>query len=74
MIRKKVLSRSVFILSILLFCMFILNAPSALAKRARIIRLVVPAAPGDPLTYKDEELARRFNERVKGQYKIQVLL
>jgi TRAP-type C4-dicarboxylate transport system substrate-binding protein len=43
-----------------------------MAGKTKVIRLVVPAAAGDPLTYKDEELARRFNERVNGLYKIQV--
>ena len=36
--------------------------------------LQIPATcmAGDPITVKDEELARRFNEGVKGRYKIQV--
>ncbi|MFC1838312.1 TRAP transporter substrate-binding protein [Thermodesulfobacteriota bacterium] len=72
MIRRKVFSHKGFMLSTLLFCLFVLNTSSVLAKRPRIIRLVVPAAAGDPLTYKDEELARRFNNRVGDQYKIQV--
>lgn len=72
MIRKRVTSCICFVLSTLLFCIFILNPSPALAKRPRIIRLVVPAAAGDPLTYKDQELARRFNDRAGGQYKIQV--
>jgi len=72
MIRKKVFSQLGFIIPFSLFCIFILNTVPAFAKSPRIIRLVVPAAVGDPLTYKDEELARRFNSRVKGQYKIQV--
>jgi TRAP-type C4-dicarboxylate transport system substrate-binding protein len=38
-----------------------------------ILRLVTPAPAGDyPLTYKDVELAKRFNERAKGEYKIEV--
>lgn len=37
------------------------------------MRLVVPAPPGDyPLTFKDMELTKRFNERTKGEYKIEV--
>lgn len=72
MIGIKVLSRALFFMSCLFFCNFILFSSNALAGKTKIIRLVVPAAAGDPLTYKDEELARRFNERVKGQYKIQV--
>lgn len=71
MIRKKGLSRFLFILSCLLICNFIITS-HAIAGKTKIIRLVVPAAAGDPLTYKDEQLAKRFNERVKGQYRIQV--
>jgi len=36
------------------------------------LRLVVPAAAGDELTVKDEEMAKRFNERVGGTYEIKV--
>jgi len=72
MIRKKVLSPIVFFISCLLFCNILLWTSPVMAGKTKIIRLVVPAAAGDPLTYKDEELARRFNERVNGQYKIQV--
>ena len=72
MIRKRVLSRVLFSISFLLFCNFILFTPHAMAGKTKIIRLVVPAAVGDPLTYKDEELAKRFNARVNGKYKIQV--
>jgi len=72
MIRKKVLSRALLSISCLIICNFILFTSQKVTGRTKIIRLVVPAAAGDPLTYKDEELARRFNERVKGQYKIQV--
>ncbi|MGD9159688.1 MAG: hypothetical protein PVG39_14840, partial [Desulfobacteraceae bacterium] len=72
MIRKKVLYRALFTLPCLLFCYFSIFTSHAMAGRTKIIRLVVPAAAGDPLTYKDEELAKRFNARVNGQYKIQV--
>ncbi len=60
-----------FFLSCLIFCNILFFTPDATGK-TKIIRLVVPAAVGDPLTYKDEELAKRFNERVNAQYKIQV--
>ena len=49
-----------------------MEAASVGVKKPVIIRLVVPSAVGDPLTEKDEELARRFNSRVDGAYKIQV--
>ncbi len=72
MIGKKVLSCFLFFFSCLIFCNIVLFSPNEAAGRTKIIRLVVPAAAGDPLTYKDEELAKRFNERVNGRYKIQV--
>ncbi len=72
MIRKKVLSCILFLISFLLFCNFFISTPKAMAGKTKIIRLVVPAAAGDPLTYKYEELAKRFNAWVNGQYKIQV--
>jgi TRAP-type C4-dicarboxylate transport system substrate-binding protein len=72
MIRKNIYFCFLFTLCSLLFSHFILFTSCAIAGKTRILRLVVPAAPGDPLTYKDEELARRFNERVNGPYKIQV--
>jgi TRAP-type C4-dicarboxylate transport system substrate-binding protein len=42
-------------------------------KKPVILRLVVPSPAGDwPLTFSNMELARRFNERAKGEYKIEV--
>ncbi|HEY78683.1 MAG TPA: hypothetical protein G4O09_06185 [Dehalococcoidia bacterium] len=41
-------------------------------KETIVLRLVVPAPPGDPLTVKDEDLAARFNERAGGEYEIKV--
>jgi TRAP-type C4-dicarboxylate transport system substrate-binding protein len=63
-----VLAMAVFIISV-----FIMGTQNAEAKKPVIIRLVVPAPPGDwPLTYKDEELAKRFNKRAKGEYVMEV--
>ncbi len=46
----------------------------ASAKGPIILRLVQPAPAGDfPLTYKDMELAKRFNARAKDEYKIEVM-
>ena len=43
------------------------------AKKAVVLRLVVPSPAGDwPLTFMNTELAKRFNERAKGEYKIEV--
>jgi TRAP-type C4-dicarboxylate transport system substrate-binding protein len=42
-------------------------------KKPVVLRLVIPAPEGDwPLTFKDKEMAKRFNERAKGEYIIQV--
>ncbi len=59
-------------IAVLFFCVFIVDNPNALAKRQKILRLVVPAAAGDPLTVRDETMAKRFNARANGEYKIQV--
>jgi TRAP-type C4-dicarboxylate transport system substrate-binding protein len=72
MIKKNVTSLIVPLLFISLIFVLSLNVSQAEAKKPVIIRLVVPSAAGDPLTEKDEELARRFNMRVNGEYKIQV--
>jgi len=72
MISKNLLFR----LSSFIFLMILIDSAffisHAEAQKAKVIRLVVPAAAGDPLTIKDEELAKRFNERVNGRYRIQV--
>jgi TRAP-type C4-dicarboxylate transport system substrate-binding protein len=47
-------------------------SPSPSPKEPVLLRLVVPAPPGDPLTVKDENLAARFNERAGGEYEIKV--
>jgi TRAP-type C4-dicarboxylate transport system substrate-binding protein len=72
MVRKKVVSSFLLSLSCLILFSFFFLTSSVMAEKTRIIRLVVPAAAGDPLTVKDEELAKRFNARVQGRYKIQV--
>lgn len=42
-------------------------------KKPQILRLVVPAPAGDyPLTWTCDELAKRFNARAGGEYKIEV--
>ncbi len=72
MIKKDTIAFIIPLLFIYIIFVMLLNVSQSQAKRPIIIRLVVPAAAGDPLTEKDEELARRFNSRVKGEYKIQV--
>jgi TRAP-type C4-dicarboxylate transport system substrate-binding protein len=64
---------AVLVMAVLLSSVFILGTQTAHAKKPILLRLVVPAPPGDwPLTYKDMELAKRFNERVKGEYVMEV--
>jgi C4-dicarboxylate-binding protein DctP len=72
MIRNKILFSIILILFVLLVSVLLLKEPREEVKKPVIIRLVVPSAVGDPLTEKDEELARRFNSRVNGKYRIQV--
>jgi C4-dicarboxylate-binding protein DctP len=72
MSKKNTISSIIPLLFIFIISVLLLNIPHAEAKRPIIIRLVVPAAAGDPLTEKDEELARRFNSRVNGEYEIRV--
>ena len=45
------------------------------AQKTKILRLVVPSPPGEagwPLTYMNDEIAKRFNARANGAYKIEV--
>lgn len=49
------------------------SLPADARAKEVVLRMVQPAPPGDyPLTYKDVELAKRFNERVKGRYRMEV--
>lgn len=59
-------------------CLFFLlstifvGSPCLYAKEVHL-RLAVPQPPGEfPITYGIEEMAKRFNARAKGQYKIEV--
>lgn len=61
---------SLFITVLLVLGLVISCAPKP--KEKIILRLMVPAPPGDMLTVKDEELAQRFNERAKGEYEMRV--
>jgi TRAP-type C4-dicarboxylate transport system substrate-binding protein len=58
----------------MLFVLVGLDAGTAHAqKKPVVLRLVVPAPAGDwPLTWINDEFAKRFNERAKGEYKIEV--
>ena len=64
----------VIFLTIPLFVFGIVVCNPAMAqKKPVLLRLVEPAPSNDwPLAYKDMEFAKRFNERAKGEYKMEV--
>jgi len=62
-----VLMMSIFVISV------IGSGTSMAQKKPVVLRLVTPAPEGDwPLTFKDKEMAKRFNERAKGEYVMEV--
>ena len=67
--------KAAFISVVITICflgLFVFSGQHAEAK-TKVLRLVVPTPAGVfPLTYKDEELAKRFNKRAKGEYEIKV--
>jgi TRAP-type C4-dicarboxylate transport system substrate-binding protein len=51
----------------------VLSGPAAAQKKPVVLRLTIATPPGDfPQTFRDEEMAKRFNERAKGEYVIEV--
>jgi len=56
------------------FVVTVVTSGTAVAqKKPIILRLVVPSPAGEyPLTFVNTELARKFNERAKDEYKIEV--
>lgn len=58
------------------FALMVFALPLVLSsetKKPITLRLVTPTPEGDyPQTYRDKELAKRFNERAKGEYMIEV--
>ena len=64
-------------LVIVFMCISLFHLPcintAIAAKKPIILRLVVSSPPGDwPMTFMNEELAKRFNARTEGQYIIEV--
>jgi TRAP-type C4-dicarboxylate transport system substrate-binding protein len=65
-------------LSIIILCLFFVDLSitvhsAAHAKKPVLLRSVVPSPPGDwPLTYFNEELAKRFNKRANGEYVMEI--
>jgi TRAP-type C4-dicarboxylate transport system substrate-binding protein len=71
------MKKTSLLLSVLVMAFFLIGvvaSGTAIAqKKPIVLRLVVPAPPNDwPLTYKDKELAKRFNERARGEYVMEV--
>jgi len=71
------MKKTYVILSVLVMAFFLVSVVTfgtAMAQKKQVVlRLVVPAPEGDwPLTFKDKEMAKRFNERAKGEYVMEV--
>jgi TRAP-type C4-dicarboxylate transport system substrate-binding protein len=70
--KKKALLISILLIPFLITGVVIFDHQPAYGK-AKTLRLVVPSPPGDwPLTFVNEELAKKFNERAKGEYVMEV--
>ena len=62
-----------FMCILVLSCVFLLQPLRAQAKKPVVLRLVIATSEGDwPQTYRDKEMAKRFNERANGEYVIEV--
>ncbi len=58
---------------VLLAVAVVTSGPAYAQKKPIVLRLVVPSPAGDwPLTTYNDEFAKKFNERAKGEYKIEV--
>lgn len=70
----KKLSILLFLCSMTFFALNIISSEPAMAqKKPIVIRHVIPTPEGDyPQTFRDKEMAKRFNERAKGEYVIEV--
>jgi len=71
------MKKTYVILSVLVMAFFlvsVIGSGTAMAqKKPVVLRIVIPTPEGDwPLTFKDKEMAKRFNERAKGEYVMQV--
>jgi TRAP-type C4-dicarboxylate transport system substrate-binding protein len=75
--RRKIMKKTLIFLSVLAMAFFLINAngpsPTMAQKKPVVIRHVLPTPEGDyPQTFRDKEMAKRFNERAKGEYVIEV--
>ena len=70
--KKTFIFLSVLTMTFLLFN--VVTSGTAIAqKKPVVIRHIMPTPEGDyPQTYRDKEMAKRFNERAKGEYVIEV--
>jgi len=69
--------KTLIFLSVLAMTFFIINAigssPVMAQKKPVVLRHVIATPEGDyPQTFRDKEMAKRFNERAKGEYVIEV--
>ncbi len=71
--KKNLILISVFLM-VSLFISTVMNSAVFAQKKPVVLRLVIATPPGDwPQTYRDEQMAKRFNARAKGEYRIEVL-
>jgi TRAP-type C4-dicarboxylate transport system substrate-binding protein len=75
--RRKIMKKAFILFSVLAMTFFLINAigfsPAMAQKKPVVIRHVLPTPEGDfPQTFRDKEMAKRFNERAKGEYVIEV--
>jgi TRAP-type C4-dicarboxylate transport system substrate-binding protein len=71
------MKRTFLLLSVLVMAFLLISvigSGTAMAqKKPVVLRCVIPTPEGDwPLTFKDKEMAKRFNERAKGEYVMEI--
>jgi TRAP-type transport system periplasmic protein len=70
--RKKLMLLSLLLAVSVLFSL-VTSGPAMAQKKPVIIRLTIATPPGDfPQTFRDTEMAKRFNDRAKGEYVLEV--
>jgi TRAP-type transport system periplasmic protein len=70
--KNKAVLFSMFLLASIVVSLVVSGAAMA-QKKPVVLRLTIATPPGDfPQTFRDEELAKRFNERAKGEYVMEV--
>ncbi|MBN2061357.1 MAG: TRAP transporter substrate-binding protein DctP [Deltaproteobacteria bacterium] len=70
---KQISAATVIILCLLFAGLSVTVTENAYAKNPVLLRSVVPSPPGDyPLTYFNDEMAKRFNKRANGEYVMEI--